>query len=90
VCFRRAISEEDSDLTVLNSTGRPRILLPHASGFGPLFQEARFINDQHAILLGQMLDDGLLQVIAHVIGSSFNAPQKVLNVSGRRIARMFG
>src|SRR5262245_33912204 len=72
------VSQEDSDLTILNAPGSPRILPPHACALGPLFQETSFVNHQNSIFITQMLHHILTQIISDLVRAPHGATEEML------------
>ena len=73
------ISGEDTDLTVLNPPGRPRILARHAGGCGSLLQEPGFIHHQHPVRIAKRLDCIASHQAAEIIGRPGGSTQKRLD-----------
>jgi hypothetical protein len=81
-----AVGTEDTDLTVLDAAGCARVHPSDAGAPLALLQEARFVDDQHAVRLAQMLGDIADEVVAHRISVPPRTADEVLKVDRRGVA----
>jgi hypothetical protein len=84
------VSGKDPDLAVFDPPGRPAVLAGHPHAFAAFLQKARFIDDQDALGVGQLLFDIAQQIVAYGIGRPLRAPQQVLHAVGGSVPEGLG
>ena len=83
----RHIGRKHADLAVRDLPGRARILPRHTARCLALLQKAGLVDDQHRIIMSEMLDDIIAYEIAQRIGIPAITPQKLLLAPWTGIAR---
>ena len=84
------IGQKDPDLAVGDLACRSCILGCNAHRLFPLFEKSGLINHQHCFRVGQVRQDVLLQVVAHLISIPVGSVEQALHPIRRRFSRQLG
>lgn len=82
--------ESRQSCTRAASAGGPAVLSLHADRLGAFLQEARLIDDQHAILLPKMLDHRVSEVVPYRILIPVRTIEQALHPLRSGLTQMFG
>jgi hypothetical protein len=77
-------------LAILAFAGGATVLAFDADRFGALLEEASFIDDQHRILVAEVLDDVALEIIANLVSVPVSGSEQALDAIGSGGTEMFG
>src|SRR5579859_1658914 len=88
--FAAGVAEEDADLAVLASSRGATVLPLHPDRLPPLFQKAGLIDDEHPILLSEVLNHIRPEVIAHRIRVPVCGIEQPLHPLRTGLAQVFG
>src|SRR5579871_4062271 len=80
----------DTDLSVLNTSGRTRVLAGHAAGFVAFLYKACLVENQNALGIAQLLHDVADQFIPHGLRIPDRPTKQVLQTIGGLISDPFG
>src|SRR5690606_8229033 len=90
VAVPAGISQEDTYLAILNATSRAAVLTGNPGRVATFLQKTGLINNQHSLLITQIVEDILPQLIADTIGIPKRTAEQMLNAIRRRLAKRFG
>src|SRR3954471_20617909 len=88
--FAAGISEEHTDLAVLDAPRRAAVLACHAGRLRALLQKAGLVNDQHRLPIGQGLDDVRSTQVARGLFVPLHVREHPLRAPRPSIAEMLG
>src|SRR5207245_9112711 len=81
------VGEEHADLAVLDAPGRAAVLPLYPDRLRALLEKAGLIDDQHRVLLPELLHHVRPQLIAYLVGIPVGPGQQMLHPIRRRLTR---
>lgn len=90
VSARGGVDEVDRDLRVFDPPGRAGVLPLHADRRGALLQVPGLVDDQHRVIVLQLLDDEAAEVVADRVGIPSGPRQQVLQAVRGRVSGVLG
>jgi hypothetical protein len=86
----RHIGGEDADLTIGDLAGRPRLLATNPARGFPLLEEARLVDHENGLIVGERLKGIVADDVAQILGIPPATPEDRLSSPWSGIARCFG
>ena len=76
------VAEQNAKLTIFNAARRPALLPFDAHRLRALLEQARLIDDQDCVGIGQVLDHVGAQVVPHSVGIPVSRVEQTLHTVG--------